>query len=387
MITRIYHHTIRLRTMLIFIALLLIVLILVRVSQTVHAASEQPSRSGQHILNVYDGGIEKGILTSAGTLGEALREADITLADNDITEPGIDTKLVASSYEVTIYRARPVLVVDGVSHITVMTPYQTTKQIAAQAGITLHDEDTARLEASPNVVADGALEKLVITRATAFTFVFYGQTSTAYTRAKTVGDMLKEKNIVPQSTDTITPGLATPIKAGMRVELWHNGKQTVTVEEDVPYPTKTIYDANQPTSYRKVETAGIKGRQTVRYEMVMKNGKEVSREALEKLVTKQPSQEVVIIGSKFDNTFDGSFADALARLRSCEGGYSSNTGNGYYGAYQFDIGTWGGYQGYANASQAPPAVQDQKAWETYQRRGWQPWPSCSQSQGLQDIYR
>jgi hypothetical protein len=104
-------------------------------------------------------------------------------------------------------------------------------------------------------------------------------------------------------------------------------------------------------------------------------------------VTKQPVEQVEVVGTKFSNTFSGSFAEALARLRSCEGSYTSNTGNGYYGAYQYDLKTWGNYQGYANASLAPPAVQDQKVWETYQRRGWSPWPSCSRSQGLQDIYR
>lgn len=119
----------------------------------------------------------------------------------------------------------------------------------------------------------------------------------------------------------------------------------------------------------------------------MQNGIEVSRVAIQSVVTKQPVKQIETVGSKSTNTFNGSFAEALARLRSCEGSYTSNTGNGYYGAYQFDIQTWGGYAGFPNAAAAPPAVQDEKAWLTYQRRGWQPWPSCMRSQGLQDIYR
>ena len=66
---------------------------------------------------------------------------------------------------------------------------------------------------------------------------------------------------------------------------------------------------------------------------------------------------------------------------------TSDTGNGYYGAYQFDKSTWGNFGGYNNPAQAPADVQDQKAWETYKRRGWQPWPSCKIKMGLQDIYR
>lgn len=69
--------------------------------------------------------------------------------------------------------------------------------------------------------------------------------------------------------------------------------------------------------------------------------------------------------------------DVFARIRMRESGgnYATNTGNGYYGAYQFDVGTWGGYGGYKYASDAPPAVQDAKAAETYARRGCNPWPN------------
>lgn len=76
--------------------------------------------------------------------------------------------------------------------------------------------------------------------------------------------------------------------------------------------------------------------------------------------------------------------DAFSRLRMCEAGgvYSRNSGNGYYGAYQYDIGTWAGYGGYARADLAPPAVQDAKAHETQAARGWNPWPACARKMGL-----
>jgi hypothetical protein len=76
--------------------------------------------------------------------------------------------------------------------------------------------------------------------------------------------------------------------------------------------------------------------------------------------------------------------EAWTKLRFCEAGgiYTRNSGNGYYGAYQFDIRTWNNWGGYARADLAPPAVQDAKAQETYNRRGWTPWPSCAKRLGL-----
>lgn len=74
----------------------------------------------------------------------------------------------------------------------------------------------------------------------------------------------------------------------------------------------------------------------------------------------------------------------FAALRQCESGgnYAIDTGNGYYGAYQFDIGTWQGlgYPGLPSA--APAAVQDQAAERLQAARGWSPWPGCSAKLGL-----
>ena len=73
-----------------------------------------------------------------------------------------------------------------------------------------------------------------------------------------------------------------------------------------------------------------------------------------------------------------------AELRRCEsnGNYADNTGNGYYGAYQFSAGTWHGLGLSGLPSQAPPSVQDQAAQRLQARSGWGQWPSCARVLGL-----
>src|SRR5688572_17164377 len=76
--------------------------------------------------------------------------------------------------------------------------------------------------------------------------------------------------------------------------------------------------------------------------------------------------------------------DVWSRLRQCESGsrYARNTGNGYYGAYQFKPSTWRslGYRGLPH--RASPAVQDRAARRLQARHGWGQWPACSRRLGL-----
>ena len=71
-------------------------------------------------------------------------------------------------------------------------------------------------------------------------------------------------------------------------------------------------------------------------------------------------------------------ASSWAALRNCEssGNYATNTGNGFYGAYQFDLSTWASLGLSGLPSNASPAVQDQAAQTLYAQRGSEPWPVC-----------
>jgi hypothetical protein len=89
----------------------------------------------------------------------------------------------------------------------------------------------------------------------------------------------------------------------------------------------------------------------------------------------------VPVGAPYAAPTDGE----LSRLRGCEAGgsYGIATGNGFYGAYQFDLGTWRGLGLGGYPHQASPDLQDAAAAALEQSRGWRPWPACSARLGLQ----
>ncbi len=76
--------------------------------------------------------------------------------------------------------------------------------------------------------------------------------------------------------------------------------------------------------------------------------------------------------------------DLLAQCES-SGNWAINTGNGYYGGLQFNIGTWAGYGGMAYAPRPDLATRVEQiavAARLRAARGYAPWPACSSKLGL-----
>lgn len=87
-------------------------------------------------------------------------------------------------------------------------------------------------------------------------------------------------------------------------------------------------------------------------------------------------------------TYSGSITAWLLALRTCEAGgnYAENTGNGFYGAYQFTVSSWDSLDtGYSRADLAPPSVQDAAIIANTNRSSGglsSQNPGCFRSQGL-----
>jgi hypothetical protein len=68
----------------------------------------------------------------------------------------------------------------------------------------------------------------------------------------------------------------------------------------------------------------------------------------------------------------------LQAIAACESGGnpSTNTGNGFYGKYQFTQSTWESVGGTGNPAAAPESEQDARAAALLARSGSSPWPVC-----------
>lgn len=345
----------------------LVALLGVSAASQVYAAStkEAPRADGQRLISVHEKGETRSFVTAERTLRDAFKKANIAIDEHDLIEPGLDKELVASQYDVNVYRARPVTVIDGSVRTKIISPYQTAEQIANHAGVKLHDEDNATMAANTDMLHQGAGVQVAIDRATPFTLILYGKKVAAYSQAATVGEMLAEKNITLGASDTLSVATDAPLTAGMKVELWRNGKQVVTEEKSIAFPVEQIKDMDREVGYKEVKTPGEKGKRTVSYEIVMKNGKEVSRKEIRSVTTKQPKKQVEIVGGKFNYTGGPLNEEQITFLGTCESGMTPtrNSGNGFYGAFQFMPDTWSSVapSAYRNVlpHEAPLAVQKQ----------------------------
>jgi uncharacterized protein YabE (DUF348 family) len=341
----------------------------------------------QKLVTIYADGQKKTIATEAKTIGDALKQNNIKLNQGDVVEPTAETQINQPFYNVNVYRAYPSLVIDGETKTKVVSGYRSPRQVVGAANIKLYDEDKVSLDRSDNFVSEGVVgQRIVIERATPVTVIIGGKSFQFRTWKQTVGELLKEKNITNVDPSQLNVGLNDSIYKDMKITLSKYSQNVVQVTETIEPEVQYKDDPNQPSSYRKVESEGKAGEKLVSYLINQRDGLELGRQKLDEQVVTPSQPKVVIRGTKVDSV--ASNAELLYKLRMCETGgrYNANTGNGYYGAYQFSAATWNRWNtGYARADLAPPEVQDTMVIKNVKASAggfWSQHPGCSSKLGL-----
>ena len=207
---------------------------------------------------------------------------------------------------------------------------------------------------------------------------------------------------------------------------------TETVDATDPHGSVQQESGDLSEGETKVATAGVDGVVRTTYEVTTVGGKEVSRTPVAQVVVTQKVDEVVLVGtgaakkqeSKPDQsqgqsqsqgqaqsqgqgqtqapsessggsggsasggsagTTGGEVGDDVwAQLAQCESGGrpETNTGNGFYGMYQFTLETWQSLGGTGYPHEADAATQTAMAKKLQAQSGWGQWPGCADKLGL-----
>jgi resuscitation-promoting factor RpfB len=193
--------------------------------------------------------------------------------------------------------------------------------------------------------------------------------------------------LVLAGTTTAVSGAAgaVPVGHGGRV---HDSERSSFVHVSVvrkhkphePFaaPVVTREDDSLAAGETRVVREGRPGVRDVIYKFILQNHKVVNRHVNVQEVLRKPRAKIVRVGTQEPyGVWD--------RLAGCESGgnWHINTGNGYYGGLQFNLGTWHGYGGTGLPSQHSREEQIRIATKLRNASGgYGAWPACAHSLGL-----
>jgi len=253
----------------------------------------------QRLVSVYADGEKHVFATATGTVADVLARAGIVLGPNDIVEPPAGTDVTKNFFNINVYRARPVMVVDGDKVYHIVSAYQNPHLLAEQAGLTLYPEDTYNSEVISNIVADQAIGvKVTVIRSTPLTVAADGASRLIRTQAKTVGEALNGAGVALGLLDTVTPALDAPVVSGMRVKITRVAVADTTITEPLARSVRTVNDADLLWGQRQVQQAGSDGYKKVLYRLHYQDGVVVRREQLQVVEQVNPVERVELLGTK-----------------------------------------------------------------------------------------
>jgi uncharacterized protein YabE (DUF348 family) len=323
-----------------------------------------------------------------GTVGDVLDSEGVDVSARDIVAPSLDEKIEDGS-QISVRFARPLeLTVDGDTK-TYWTTETTVSRALDEIGENFRG---AELSASRGAELDrGGMDLEVVTPKTLKVKLGKHKMVKETVTALTVEDALDELGVKLGKHDEISPAPEHELTDGDKLVFTDIKIVRKHVEgEAVDFGTVEQQDSSMYEGETSVARAGEDGLRDVTYRIVYRNGEISVREVVSQKVVRQPVDEIVKVGTKAQpapapttNFAGGSTVwDALARCES-GGNWAINTGNGYYGGLQFNLGTWQSYGGSGLPSNASRETQIAIATKVRDASGgYGAWPACAASLGL-----
>jgi len=324
-----------------------------------------------------DGRTEQ-VSTGADTVGDVLAAQGITLGRHDVVVPSTDTPGRDGS-RIAVRFGRPLdISVDGKDSRHWVTATDVTSALD-QIGLRIGD---ARLSTSRGAsISRNGMHLNVVTPKRVTYAVGSAKPVTKTVTALTVAQALKKQGVSVDGDDEVQPGLGKVLSKKDKITVTKVHVTTNKVTESIPFKTETTSDSSMYQGDEKVLRAGRAGHRDVTYRVRYENGKLVHRSVVAVRHVVQPVTALVKVGTKakpvvVSYSSGSSVWDSIAQCES-GGNWAANTGNGYYGGLQFNLGTWQAYGGSGLPSQASRETQIAIAEKVRAASGgYGAWPVC-----------
>lgn len=117
------------------------------------------------------------------------------------------------------------------------------------------------------------------------------------TEGETVGDLLKQEDIVLDDNDRAEPPAYTPLENEMQVSVIRVREQLVDEQRTVPYQRQVRRDATLRRGETRVVQLGENGAEVITWRVRYENGVETERDIAEREQVEAPQPEVLVVGT------------------------------------------------------------------------------------------
>lgn len=234
------------------------------------------------------------VKTHADTVKELFDELDVPLSSHDYLSPKATTRL-KDQLKVDWKQANQVHIVKDSEKKTVWTTAGTVAGLLKEQNIDLKEQD--QISPRPQTAIKNKMN-IDIKIAFHLTYVDGGKEQQAWSTSATVADFLTQQGITLNELDRVEPALTETISENGVVNVIRVEKVTDVVEEPVQFAVVTKKDESLEKGKEKIITPGKHGRVSKQYEVVLENGKEVSRKLMNEQSVAMKRDQVVAVGTK-----------------------------------------------------------------------------------------
>ncbi|WP_285105688.1 resuscitation-promoting factor [Promicromonospora sp. MEB111] len=351
--------------------------------------------------------------TFQGDVAGLLADEGVDVTDRDAVTPG--GSLRDGSMVVVRYGHEITLQADGERRTTWVTALDADEALAT---LSERADDVALV---PSRSGGRVTLPLRLDADSPVNLVVGGKTERVADGAAQLDELLAEHDVTVDSDDRVTversdgasdrsADPSVPTLSVVVEQVRSSVKKTVT---RLPYDKVRTAD---PDRYEDLDpyvaTKGVVGKRVTTWDVTTVDGEVVKRDKRSSKVERKPVDQVTVYGTKDRPAPEPepepepepqpvakepaqkaapepkgdvvATSGVWAQLAQCESGGdpTTNTGNGYYGLYQFSQQTWAAMGGSGLPSEASAAEQTMRAQKLQAQSGWGQWPGCAAKLGL-----